>query len=280
MKKIYLIFVLLLGVCFTSIGQNLNSYKYVVVTEKFEFLKESNEYQMNALTKFLFEKYGFTAFMESELKPADLSLEPCNTLYADVIENSGFLKTNLQISLKNCNNQVVFTSEEGSSREKDFKMAYQGALRDAFKYIAAINYIYDEKSVLPKKEISEAPVEVKSESVKEVKENKVEEVIVSAIPGEIQKNPKPSGKLKNKRLFVSDNLEVYLLGSEYGFQIFQKEMEEPFAKLIKTNSAAHFIYSTLQNTGIAFFVATGNLIVEILAENGNNTSIKTYKLKN
>ena len=281
MKKTYLIFALLIGIGFTSIGQNLNSYKYVIVPEKFDFLKESNEYQMNELTKFLFEKYGFTAFMASELKPSDLSMDPCNTLYTEVIENSGFLRTNLQITLKDCNDQVMFKSEEGSSKEKDFKKAYQGALRETFKYVDAINYKYDENSTLVKKEILETPVANTPAPVKEIEQDtKVEEVIVSAIPQKMQKEAEALEPLSNKRIYVSGELEVYLLSTEFGFQLFQKEMEEPFAKLVKTRSANHFIYSTLQSNGIAFFNETGDLNVETLTENGNSTSTKIYKLKN
>ena len=38
---------------------NLNDYKYVIVPNKFDFLKENDQYQLNSLAAFLFEKYGF-----------------------------------------------------------------------------------------------------------------------------------------------------------------------------------------------------------------------------
>ncbi|TVZ26980.1 hypothetical protein JM83_1987 [Gillisia sp. Hel_I_86] len=281
MKKTYLIFALLLGICLTSLGQNLNSYKYVVVPDRFDFLKEPNQYQMNELAKFLFEKYGFTAFMASESKPSDLSMDSCNVLYADVIEDSGLFQTKLQVLLKDCRNQVVFTSEEGKSKEKDFKQAYQEALRNAFNYVEAINYKYDGNSAKVKEEVPETQIRNIPGPAKEIKqEGKVEEVIVSAIPKKIQKETKVLERVSNKRSYFSGELEVYLLQTEYGFQLVQKEMEEPFGKLVKTGSANHFIYSTLQNTGIAFFDESGNLNVEILTENGNTTSTKIYKLKN
>ena len=34
----------------------LNQYKYFSVPERFEFLKESDQYQVNSLTKFLLQK--------------------------------------------------------------------------------------------------------------------------------------------------------------------------------------------------------------------------------
>ncbi len=281
MKKIYLILLLVVGVCFTSLGQNLNSYKYIVVPEKFDFLKEANQYQLNDLTKFLFEKHGFTAFLANELKPSDLSMDPCNTLYAEVIEDSGLLQTKLKVVLKDCKNLIVFTSEEGKSREKDYKRAYQESLRDAFKFVEAINYKYELNSVVVKEEIIETPVTSTPTPVMEIKEKvKEDEVIVSAIPKEIQNDTKILKPMANKIIFVSGELEFYLLNTDFGFQLYQKEMEEPFAKLVKTSSANHFIYSTLQNNGIAFFDEFGNLNVEILVEKKNATSVKIYKLKN
>tara|TARA_R100000935_G_C2833363_1_gene166528 strand:- start:1755 stop:2573 length:819 start_codon:yes stop_codon:yes gene_type:complete len=272
MRNTYLIFALVIGSCFTSLGQNLNSYKYISIPEKFDFLKESNQYQMNDLSKFLFEKYGFTVFMDGGSKPLDLSLNPCNVLYATILDDSGLFETKLQLVLRNCENQEVFVSKIGSSREKDYKTAYQQALRDAFSSFDTINYSYNENSEknIPLKTIVNAP----KPSVEKV----VEEVVVTAIP--TKSNSTQSEVSGSKTMYVSGNLEVYLLRSDYGFQVFQKEMEEPFAKLIKTGSATHFIYSTLDNNGIAFFDANGNLNVETLVNNENSTSLKIYKLKN
>ena len=46
---------------------NLNDYKYVIVPNSFDFLKYEDQYQLNSLTKFLFNKNGFTAIMEDEV---------------------------------------------------------------------------------------------------------------------------------------------------------------------------------------------------------------------
>ena len=48
----------------------------VIVPNRYTFQKEDNQYQLNALTKFLLEKQGFKAYMESEV-PAEL-LQRCN----------------------------------------------------------------------------------------------------------------------------------------------------------------------------------------------------------
>ncbi len=283
MRNTYLIFTLLIGFCFTSVGQNLNSYKYISVPEKFDFLKESNEYQMNELTKFLFEKYGFRVIMGNGSKALDLSINPCNFLQAAVIEDSGLFQTKLQVVLKNCEDQEVFVSKVGSSREKEFKKAYQEALRDAFSSFEAVNYSYDQNSVTG--ESIGARKQEEKESEKPVQENTKPkpEVILTAIP-QVSKEASTIEKSvpdnKNEKVYVSGNVEFYILNTDFGYQLFQSQMEEPFAKLVKTESANHFIYSTIQGQGIAYFDKDGNLNVEILNLLDNSTSIKTYNIKN
>jgi hypothetical protein len=280
MKKTYLIFTLLIGICFTTLGQNLNSYKYIVVPEKFDFLKESNQYQMNELTKFLFEKYGFKAYLVSEEKPLDWAEESCNTLYTDIKEDGGLFVTTLQVILKDCRNQIIFTSEEGTSREKDYKKAYQEALREAFNSINAVDYNYEKNIEEADRRSSVKPDEKKAEPKKVITPiSKVPEVVISAIPRETEKVAVVFESKPNKKTFVSGDMDYYLLNTDFGFQLYQNEMQEPFAKLIKTQSPNNFIYSTIQNQGIAFFDRNGNLIVEIINDKENSTSIKIYGAK-
>ena len=45
---------------FTFAQSDINNYKYVSVSDRFDFLKTSDQYQLNSLTKFLLNKSGFT----------------------------------------------------------------------------------------------------------------------------------------------------------------------------------------------------------------------------
>ncbi|MDO6760867.1 hypothetical protein Q4566_11700 [Tamlana sp. 2_MG-2023] len=132
----------------TFAQKSLNAYKYVIVPSKYEFLNEADQYQLNSLTEFLFEKYGFTAVTEGAGDyPQDLAENRCLGLKSNLEKNSSLFKTKLTVVLKNCSDQVVFTSQEGTSREKEYKTAYNLALRDAFKSIETLNYKYESKSV-------------------------------------------------------------------------------------------------------------------------------------
>ena len=108
MKKILFLVVLL---PLTLVAQT------VIVPNRYAFQKEDNQYQLNMLTKFLLEKQGFKAYMESEA-PAELLQNPCAALKADVKNESNMMTSKVQFLLTDCTNKAVFTSQIGKSREK------------------------------------------------------------------------------------------------------------------------------------------------------------------
>ncbi|GAA4887652.1 hypothetical protein GCM10023311_09290 [Flaviramulus aquimarinus] len=144
---------------------NLNKYKYVIVPNRFDFLKEKDQYQLNSLSQFLFNKYGFEALMEGTVYPEDLIRNRCLALKSDVIKDSGMFKTKLSVELKDCNDQVVYTSGVGESREKEFKIAYNKALRAAFKHLEVLNYKYE-----PSENVTAVAISKTSETIEVSKE--------------------------------------------------------------------------------------------------------------
>lgn len=139
MKKSFLVLLLLL--VSHSYAQSVNDYSAVIVPVKYDFLKEENQYRLNTLTKFNFNKAGFVAFYTKETIPAEYN-DRCSLLRADVEKESGFLVTKLYVVLKDCNDKVVFKSAVGKSKEKDFKLAYIEALNEAFESVYELQYKY------------------------------------------------------------------------------------------------------------------------------------------
>ncbi|MCF6295474.1 MAG: hypothetical protein L3J25_07270 [Flavobacteriaceae bacterium] len=186
MNKVILALSLMLGcLTFSKAQTNLNDYKYVIVPNKFDFLKEADKYQLNSLTKFLFNKYGFEAFMVNEQFPQDLVKNACLSLRSEVINDSGMFKTKLMVVLKNCNNEIIFTSRVGETKEKEFKKAYNLALRDAFISFETINYSYkpNDKMVAETRQIKPTTtqeIEKLKEEIKTLKEEKYSSIKVSA----------------------------------------------------------------------------------------------------
>ncbi|MDB4144347.1 hypothetical protein N8480_03395 [Flavobacteriaceae bacterium] len=139
--KLYILLLVLTSTLNTFAQSSINAYKYVTVNERFDFLKSSDQYQLNSLTAFLLKKKGFIVVDKQNNYPQDLAQNNCLNLQANVISVKGFLKTKLQLVLTNCMNTVIFTSEIGSSKLKNYKDAYYEALRKVFE-LSNFNYTY------------------------------------------------------------------------------------------------------------------------------------------
>ena len=161
-----------------SFGQkSVNDYKYVTVPNSFDFLSEPDQYRLNNLTKLLFGKYGFTAFMEDETLPDDAIANVCLVLKSDVIKEKGMFNSKLRVQLKNCMGEVVYTSHLGESREKKYKVAYTLALREAFESFEYLQYEYQENPVIlsygnPEVNSNNEEIEKLKEEISQLKEEK------------------------------------------------------------------------------------------------------------
>jgi hypothetical protein len=144
MKKYILLLVLVIS--FQGYCQDLNQYQYAIVPAKFDFLKEKDKYRLNTLTKLLIEKYGFIAYLSSDIQPEEIANTNCNKVFVDVLENGNLFVTKLKVVLKDCKNNILFTSEEGTSREKEFGAGFNEALRNAFKSFEKLNHKYTGES--------------------------------------------------------------------------------------------------------------------------------------
>jgi hypothetical protein len=121
----------------------LDSYKYIIVPKRFDFLRKENQYRVNSQTKYLFEKNGFTTLLKGQDYPDDLLANPCLGVEANVIDESNSFTSKVRVSLTNCQDQVVYTSEQGKSKEKDYAKSYSLALENAFKSIAQLSYQFN-----------------------------------------------------------------------------------------------------------------------------------------
>lgn len=273
MKKLLVLFAIFFTVI--TYGQkSVNDYKYVIVPEKFEFAKEKNQYQLNALTKFLLEKYGFSTVMKSAEKPAELQSNNCLALEADVQNNSGLFVTKMVFQLKDCYGNVVYASEEGRSREKDYKKAYHEALRDAFTSLEDLNYTYSEDPIVaetPKKE--SVAVSSTTEAT-----NAAEKEVEDVEQNEMDVEDATIGATKGK-FYTNDKALYFLEENESGYGFYQKGMAEPFAMLIDSDGSDNFIYNSLTKQGMAYFTDNGDLVVEIFDRQAGKSVKTTYKLQ-
>jgi hypothetical protein len=143
LMKIYL----LMAFCFFGAAGyaqlSLNSYKYVIVPERFSFSKEDNQYYLNTAAKGLLDLKGFVAFVGTKGLPPAVAGNRCNALMAEVLANNSMFTTKLTLLLKDCQGNIIFKSKEGKSREKEYPIAYNEALNDAFSSLNELPYKYD-----------------------------------------------------------------------------------------------------------------------------------------
>ena len=159
MKNIGIAVLLFFSVFTETYSQtSLNDYSYVIVPEQFEFLSEKDKYQLNSMMEFLFNKHGFHAFKSGEVPNS----KRCDGLYADLERGNAFLKTKFAVLLKNCDGKLIYRSPDGVSKFKEFKKAYQDALRKAFKGIEALNVQQKEITFFDENMASEVNEEVES----------------------------------------------------------------------------------------------------------------------
>ena len=139
--------VALIGLVFLSVvghpQSTLNSYKYVLVPERFDFAKEDDPYGVNSMTKSLLELKGFVAYMVDEKLPPELAANKCIALRAEITARNTFFSTNFTLVLKDCQGNIIFKGKEGKSREKDLQPAYSEALKNAISSLDGEHYKYD-----------------------------------------------------------------------------------------------------------------------------------------
>ncbi|WP_405606815.1 hypothetical protein [Polaribacter sp. Asnod1-A03] len=180
-KKI--IFSLLIFAAITVYGQdeNISNYKYIIVKDKFDFLKESDQYQTSSLTKFLLNKKGFDVFLSNEELPNELKLGgKCSALEASVEDESNMFTVKTVIVISNCFGSVLYKSEVGKSKLKDFKKGYHQAIRRAFDSMEGFNYSYNStEPILMEKKDNVVVDKVNAPKVK--KEVTVEKIVKKPI---------------------------------------------------------------------------------------------------
>ncbi|MFY7671357.1 hypothetical protein ACOSP6_09770 [Tenacibaculum sp. MEBiC06402] len=207
--------------------KNINNYKYIMVPKQMESFNEADKYQTSSLTKFLFNKNGFIAFLSSDDVPQDLALNKCLALTAVLDDNSGMFATKVTLILKNCKNEVVFKGEEGKSKLKEYKKAYQDAVRKTFSSIKRLNYNYQPLSQTKSSKNLNVSVErnknievVKSKPKTEIVSSSYDAIAVKTVNGYQLKDNR--GNTVHELLSTSD-ANVFILKDKNGVLLRSKE---------------------------------------------------------
>ncbi|WP_373942489.1 hypothetical protein OEG92_04380 [Polaribacter sejongensis] len=91
-------------------------------------------------------------------------LNRCKALTAVVVDDSSMFTIKSVIKLQDCNNNVLYTSEVGKSKLKEYKKGYQEAIRRAYETMEDLEYNYN-TSIAVKEKVKPEIVKVKEPAV-------------------------------------------------------------------------------------------------------------------
>ncbi|MCJ7467469.1 MAG: hypothetical protein MUO53_12345 [Maribacter sp.] len=261
MKNIVLV-ILLFMIPLMSHAQ-LNEYKYIIVPKKFDGFRNENQYQTSTLFKYLLVQKGFEAVYDDAL-PEDLNANRCLGLLLDFEDLSSMFSTKVILKLKDCNSAVIMATELGKSKEKDFKLAYNEAIKDAFRSFDAINYSYNPKDK------DEEPVTLRfkndvkklEEPPKETPKNRKEQVAieevtperqtyksVEPVPSDLKKGENDMAKATPSPMAISDVL--YAQEVPNGYQLVDSTPKIRL-KLFKTSKPDQYLAKSDEIEGIVY----------------------------
>lgn len=259
-RFIVLFFMSLIGVSAIAQNTDLSSYSYVVVPDRYEFLRSPDQYQLNSMTLFYLDKSGFNAYLSSNTPNANR----CDGLYANVEELRSILGTKLQIVLRDCSDNEVYRSEVGKSKYKEFDKTYQDALRNAFRSMEALGVNQKDVVLL---NASVAASSVENDSKAEVKSS--ENLPVSNVSGVLL----PTSKFLNYSL---DGQSFLLRKTAEGYSLYKETSNSEdglqlIGKIVVMDKVVKYL-DTSGNAADAVFDAAGNLTIK------DATSSMNYKL--
>jgi hypothetical protein len=273
-KYIFLVIFFLSVVPKSFSQQSLSDYSYVIVPEQWEFLNEKDKYQLNSIAKFLFNKHGFNAFFSEEAPAANR----CDGLYADLIKVTAIIRTKFILVLKDCNGFEVYRSPEGITKLKEFRKAYQDALRKTFEYFEPMEIKQKDIRLMSENTISEKPIKkIAVEKTSKTKPNVAQKTEVSSKPvkTEISVGEVLSRLPKSKFSSYTFKGSSYLLRkTDEGYSFYEETTTNDdglllIGKIALTSDAKLIFTNTFGTTFNASFDASENLTIQ----NGTTTDV-------
>ena len=242
----------------------LDKYSYVVVPETFPFLSEKDQFQLNSLTKYLFDKNGFNSYFQNELP----DVRNCDGLRSEIELKSGFTYTRMVILLKDCKGVEVYRSEEGKSKFKEYRKAYQDALRKAFASIEKLKVQQTTIEVNPSSEVIEKPKDALAKDTSVQTVNRDVKIGTSIV---LVENFMPESKYSN---YDYEGLSYLLKKTKKGYTLLL-ETDDDFTTIgkIKLENGT-YVFNSKSNSTKAVFTSEKNLVI------GSGEALKIYIYKN
>ena len=141
---------------FTSFAQE---NKVIIISNKYEFQKVKNTYNINNMLKAILVSNNYQVFFDDEVLPVEIAQNRCNALTGVLLDNSNLFLTKLKFQIRDCKNNLLFETAEVKTREKDIQNAYI----ETIKLLSPELKKY-EATVIQEKEVVATPSVVASSS--------------------------------------------------------------------------------------------------------------------
>lgn len=153
MKKLAIVALVLF-----SIFSFAQKKQIILVSSKYDFQKEKNEFNINAMLKAILTSNNYQVYFEDEVLPMEIAQNRCNALKADLIDNSNMLLTKIKLQIKDCQNNLLFETAEVRSKEKSMQSGYMETIKllspELKKYKPAI---VQKKEAVETQEVVDSP---------------------------------------------------------------------------------------------------------------------------
>ncbi|WP_430427657.1 hypothetical protein [Maribacter litoralis] len=274
MKTVITILLTFIGYA-TFAQANLNDYKYIIVPKKFDAFKNMNEHQTSTLIKYLFTGKGFTTVYDDQL-PEDLKFNRCLGVIADLQDDSTMFSTKTTINLIDCNDNIVYSSMQGISKEKQYKEAYNEAIRESMRTFNGVNYTYSGKN--DKKDA--VTVSFKND-VKKLDASKADKVVQAKKEMEFEaaspkkKEPAVISKETEKTQYYKDNTPIKS-------NIEKATTEKPAFKSLEVNKSAikDIWYAQATETGYQLVDSSPKVRMNLMKSSADNVYMAKTDTRN
>lgn len=106
---------------FTTVLSQTN--EAILIKHKYDFQKENDSYNINNMFKGILLS-SFNVYFDDEELPIEIARNRCNIYQADLLDNSNVFVTKLKFVIKDCQNKILFESNEMKSKEKSSQDGY------------------------------------------------------------------------------------------------------------------------------------------------------------
>ena len=148
----------ILALVFLSITSFAQQNKVIIISNKYEFQKEKNTYNINTMLKAILVSNSYQVFFDDEELPVEIAQNKCNALTGVLIDNSNLLVRKIKFQIRDCQNNLLFETAEVKTREKDIQNAYIETIKmlspELKKYDTTI---IQEKEVVATPELVDVP---------------------------------------------------------------------------------------------------------------------------